>query len=169
MLRQENEEHFVLSFVMNQKVYHVNVARNEELDHLELGGVGISIKTIHDMIAHFKRQPFYNNVTLLKGPEHNHNNEDFHACETCTFTLLGEDLNLGKDILWESTHVSISIKKGVQIAFPPADGKTKYVALITTEHEITFAYENQCERMQLDLMLGKLVSPIYGSIIQVRI
>ena len=63
MLRQEYE-HFVLSFVMNQKVYHVNVAQNEELDHLELGGVGISIKTIHDMIAHFKKLPFYNNVTL---------------------------------------------------------------------------------------------------------
>ena len=166
MLRQENEEHFVLSFVMNQKVYHVNVAQNEELDHLELGGVGISIKTIHDMIAHFKKLPFYNNVTLLKGPEPSSNNEDFHACETCSFNLLGEDLNLS-DVLWESSHLSISMKKGVQIAFPPADGKTKYVALVTTEHEITFAYENQCERMQLDLMLGKLVSPIYGSIIQV--
>ena len=169
LLRQESaaQEHFVLSFVLNQKVYHVNVERNEE-DHLELGGVAISITTIHDMIAHFKRLPFYNNVTLFDAPKittHKENDEP-HACQTCAVFLIGEDLNLA-DILWQSTQINISMKKMVEIGWPEPNGKTKYVSLLTTDMEITFAYENPGEREKLDLMLGKLVSPIYGKMIQV--
>ena len=60
----------------------------------------------------------------------------------------------------------ISMKRGCQVIFPPEENNKMYLTLKTSETEITFAYENH-QKEELDAMLGKLVSPIYGSIIQV--
>ena len=162
----------VLSFVINKKVYHVNVVQNE--DHLELGGVAIRIKTILDMIVHFKTVPLYNNVTLYRAPPnentaaqngHNGHENDCHACENCSFFIIGDDLNL-ENILRD--EMEISFRRGVQLIHLPPEGKTKYLALTTSETCVTFAYESH-EEAQLDKMLGKLVSPIYGSIISTQV
>ena len=57
---------FILSFLINQMVYHVNVVQLSN-GLLELGGVTIVLSDLSEMVEYFQTEPIYGHVKLTKG------------------------------------------------------------------------------------------------------
>jgi hypothetical protein len=58
----------VLSFAINKMVYHVNVVQLGN-NSLELGGVPIKLKTITELVDHFRVVAILANVKLSQAPK----------------------------------------------------------------------------------------------------
>ena len=72
---------FILSFVIEKIVYHVQMVVENE--RLELGGKLTSMETIYDMVEYFRRVPIYSEVTLLDRPKWKPTTTNFPPINIC--------------------------------------------------------------------------------------